>query len=100
MNGIVELDDVYLDEIEVESQVLRSDERILAAEVASQRVDGLVQGPARAIVWLVRPEQRDDLLARNARSAGARQESEYRETSRLRRRTSNHVSIREYANAA
>ena len=100
VEGVVELDDVDLDELQVKTEVFRAEERFLATEVASERVDGLVQRFACFIVGLVWPQEREDFFARDAGPTGARQQRQNRETSRLRRGTSHHISIRQYADAA
>ena len=100
LQGISELDDVDLNEIEIQAEIFRAKECVLAAEITSERVDSLVQGFACFIVGLVRPQEREDLLARDTGPTGARQERQHRETSRLRRGTSHHIPIRQYADAA
>ncbi len=77
-----------------------ADERVIGAEVSAQRVDRLVERAAGALFGLVRPEKREDLFARHARPAGAREQCEHRETSRLRRGPSDHIPVRDDADAA
>jgi hypothetical protein len=81
----LELADVRLDHPAVEPEVLEAEEDLLAPEVAPERVDGLGQQAPRPVLVRVRPEDGDDLLARDAALAGAREQREDREPARLRR---------------
>lgn len=95
-----ELDDIHLDHVEVDPEVFRPDQRIVRAEVPLQRIDRLVQGAPSAVVRLVRPEEREDLLARDAGPAGRREERQHGKPPRLRGGACNHVTVREDADAA
>ena len=84
--GGVERFGVAPENLAVEAKVLRSDECIIAPEIAAQRVEGLRDDAPTLFLVGVRPEEREQFAARRAALTAARDDRENREPAWLRRR--------------
>jgi hypothetical protein len=99
-NGTLELGDVTRDDVGIQSEVLRADDDILGAEIAAYGIERFGERRARAFVVGVGPEERDDLVARHAAFARAREQCEDREAPGLSGCTAHRTGVSKDGQAA
>ena len=82
-NGIVEVVNIARHHGRIERECRRSGNGILISEIAPERVHPLLQRVTRPLVIALRPQQREQLVARYTRRAGSGEHGEEREAAAL-----------------
>ena len=75
--------EIHLDQLRIESQVAGAEDRILGAELLAQRVKGLVETPAGALLVHITPQQSRQTVAAHPAISGASQDRQDGEPARL-----------------